>query len=146
MSAIHTTTPVVRTLPGVQFSVIAPAGMTILAALHAAATSLLIRDVTITSGTDSHSFPDPHATGEAYDIETLSLSSLDLLGLLSYLEAALGPGFYCQYEVRPVDLEGLDPLVRRVAVVSLHATGPHLHVQRAYGTVYPPVHPAILSA
>lgn len=62
---------VVRTLPGVQFAVIAPAGFAILGALWRTSQDLQ-RDLTITSGTDGeHSGPeDPHHLGCAYDVRS----------------------------------------------------------------------------
>ena len=55
--------------PGVQFTVIAPAGFAILAALQQVS-EFSGHDITITSACDGeHSGPnDPHHRGEAYDI------------------------------------------------------------------------------
>jgi hypothetical protein len=60
---------VVRVKPGVEFTVIAPGGFRILAALVAVAESIG-HDITITSACDgAHSGPDdPHHLGMAYDI------------------------------------------------------------------------------
>ena len=59
----------IRVKSGVEFSVIAPGGFVILAAL-VAVSRMVGYDITITSGTDGeHSGPDdPHHHGRAYDI------------------------------------------------------------------------------
>jgi hypothetical protein len=67
-------TPVLRVAPGVAFTVVAPAGFRILAALVYAATRCG-HDLTITSACDgTHSgVEDPHHRGEAYDVRTHDL-------------------------------------------------------------------------
>jgi len=67
--------PCVRVKEGAEFSVIAPGGFVILAAIQLTVESLG-HDLTITSGTDGeHSGPnDPHHRGEAYDIRTNDLT------------------------------------------------------------------------
>lgn len=64
----------IRVKPGVAFTVIAPAGYVLLAALKRASVALGI-DLTITSACDGeHSGPaDPHHTGEAYDVRSHDL-------------------------------------------------------------------------
>lgn len=65
----------VRVKPGVQFTVIAPAGFRLLSAIEWAARTMGV-DLTITSACDGvHSGPnDPHHRGEAYDVRTHGLS------------------------------------------------------------------------
>jgi hypothetical protein len=53
--------------PTARFDQIAPAGFRILAALDRATLACGV-DLTITSGTDSHGFNDPHSAGAAYDV------------------------------------------------------------------------------
>lgn len=116
---------VVRVKPGVQFTVIAPGGFAILAALEFASFTL-DEDVTITSACDGeHSGPDdPHHRGEAYDIRTHDLMSAeqkqDLLeAVMDELNGSKGIGkFYGFIE---------DP----------GTSNEHIHIQVAKGTTYP---------
>ena len=64
-------TPAVRVKDGVLFTLIAPAGVAILAAIWRASQELGF-DLTITSACDgAHSGPDdPHHHGEAYDVRS----------------------------------------------------------------------------
>lgn len=115
---------VVRVKPGVLFTVIAPGGFAILAALDYAA-FVLDEDITITSACDGeHSGPDdPHHKGEAYDIRTHDLMSEeqkeDLLEAVQNELNGHGVGkFYSFIE---------DP----------GTPNEHIHVQVAKGTTYP---------
>jgi hypothetical protein len=93
-------------------------------------------DLMVTSGTDSHRDGDPHSSGEAYDISVANLAPNQIVNLKNFLEDDLGPLFTVLYEspFKPVDS-------RLAAVVYLNsqATGPHIHIQRKKGTVYPPL-------
>lgn len=114
---------VVTIKEGVEFKVIAPAGFRILAAIDNAA-KLLKQDLTITSACDGeHSGPnDPHHTGEAYDIRTHDFPNADFKGLvLNTIMQQLGRTLFFGF----VEAEGTD--------------NEHIHVQRAKGTVYPPL-------
>ncbi len=125
---------VLRHRPGVRFDVIAPAGFRILGALDFAAQSCHV-DLMLTSGTDSHAMPDPHCTGEAYDVSAASLSAQQIADLHTSLIATLGPLFTVLYEVpKPPS----DPTLRSIAYVNTKATGPHFHLQRKKATVFPP--------
>jgi hypothetical protein len=108
---------VVRVKPGVEFTVIAPGGFEILAALVLLAKHF-DHDFTITSACDGeHSGPDdPHHRGEAYDIRTHDI--VDKSDVLNALREALGPRFYCFLE---------DP----------GTPNEHIHAQVKKGTVYP---------
>lgn len=128
-------THVLRQLASVQFAHIAPAGFRILAALVETAEHLAV-DLMITSGTDSHTPPDPHASGEAYDVSVASLDPARIIGIKNLLEQILGSSFAVLYEV-PTLPE--DPHLRAVAYLNRAATGSHFHIQRKKGTVYPPV-------
>lgn len=109
---------VVRTKPGVEFTVIAPGGFEMLAAIVATATALGT-DLTITSACDGeHSGPnDPHHRGEAYDIRTHDLAdpSMALQELQSNLDLT---HFYAFLEAAGTENE-------------------HIHVQVKKGTTYP---------
>lgn len=103
---------------GVEFAVIAPAGMRILEVLKSIVRSYPF-NVTITSGTDgTHSGPkDPHYLGMAYDIRTNSLTPERKQLLLTDLLKSLGPQFSGFIEHPGQANE-------------------HIHVQRLYGTTY----------
>lgn len=118
-----------------RFDRIAPAGFRILSALDRA-TELMSTDLLITCGTDSHPSSDPHATGEAYDVSVASLAPNQIVNLKHMLEEDLGTLFTVLFETptKPVDSR-LAP----IAYVNKDATGPHLHIQRKRGTIYPPL-------
>lgn len=84
-------TPCLRVAPGVQFTVIAPAGFVILAALLAA-TRDLGSDLTITSACDgTHSGPnDPHHRGEAYDVRSHTFADVMKRTVLETIMGELG--------------------------------------------------------
>lgn len=126
--------PVVLTKPGVRFDCIAPAGFRILAAIVACAAALG-RDILITSGTDSHSLPDPHARGCAYDIGLANWSADNISQGLTFLRGNLGPLFTVLYEV---PRKPLDPTLIPLAYVNSVATGPHFHIQPLKGSTWPP--------
>jgi len=109
---------VVRTKPGVIFTVIAPGGFDLLSAIALTAKEIK-HDLTITSACDGeHSGPeDPHHRGEAYDIRTHDL--LNPEHALQTLLLHLGPRFYAFLEDPGMDNE-------------------HIHCQVAKGTIYPP--------
>lgn len=125
---------VVRHRSTARFDVIAPAGFRILAAIDHAAQACRA-DLEITSGTDSHTLPDPHVTGEAYDVSVKGLSAQQIADVKASLEAILGPLFTVLYEVQQVPS---DPTLRAIAYVNIKATGSHFHIQRRKGTVFPP--------
>lgn len=108
----------VRLKPGVEFKVIAPAGMRILEVLKSIVRSYPF-DVTITSGTDGvHSGPtDPHYLGMAYDIRTQDLNTAQKHLLLTDLLKTLGPHFSAFIE-------------------SPGTPNEHIHCQRLHGTVF----------
>ena len=125
---------VVRHRPATRFDSIHPAGFRILAAIDRAAQECRV-DLMITSGTDSHAAPDPHVTGEAYDVSVHLLSAQQIADVKASLERTLGPLFTVLYEVPTVPS---DPTLRPIAYVNATATGPHFHVQRKKGTEFPP--------
>lgn len=77
--------------PGVEFGVIAPAGIIILSSLREVAAKDLL-PIIITSGTDdAHSGPkDPHKTGEAYDIRSRNMSHIQKQRFIDELDYWLG--------------------------------------------------------
>ena len=125
---------VVRAKDGVKFDRIQPAGFAILAAIYAASQTLDI-DLLITSGTDAHRPPDPHAEGEAYDVGVASYPPYFVLAVKHFLEEKLGPLFTVIYES---PYPPANEKLTAIAHVNPRATAPHLHVQRNKGTVYPP--------
>ena len=125
---------VVRHRPSARFDQIRPAGFRIIAAIDQAAQQCRV-DLTITSGTDSHTVPDPHVTGEAFDVSVQGLSAQEIADVKATLERTLGPLFTVLYEVPKVPS---DPTLRHIAYVNVKATGPHFHLQRKKGTVFPP--------
>ena len=125
---------VVRHRPAARFDQIRPAGFRILAAIDHAAQACRV-DLMITSGTDSHAITDPHASGEAYDVSVHQLSAQQIADVKAILERTLGSLFTVLYEVPKVPS---DPTLRPIAYVNLKATGPHFHIQRRKGTVFPP--------
>lgn len=110
-------TPVVRVKPGALFTVIAPGGFVILAAIEHAAW-VCNTDLTITSACDGvHSGPnDPHHRGEAFDVRTHDLA--DPMKVLESLQLTLGPRFFAFIE-------------------SPGTTNEHIHIQVRKGTTYP---------
>lgn len=113
-----------------------PAGSRLLGSIERGCRALGV-DLTVTCGSDSHPKEDPHTLGEAFDIGIVGLSPQQVLALLNFLKADLGPLFYVQFEVPTLTM--VAELLRPIAVVNAGATGPHLHAQRAKGTTYPPV-------
>ena len=109
--------PVVHVKAGVRFDTIGPAGFVLLSAI-ASLPKLLGHDVIITCGTDSHSMPDPHCSGEAYDLSVTGWNASDIQTALSVF-SRLGPSFYAQYEVPSVPS---DDAYRLLAVVNPKAT------------------------
>lgn len=111
---------VVRVKPGVLFTVIAPGGFRILAAIDGAASQLEL-DLTITSACDGeHSGPDdPHHRGEAYDVRSHDLSESQKNAVFQELQNTLGTErFFAFLEAAGTDNE-------------------HFHIQVKKGTVYP---------
>lgn len=121
--------------PSAKFGVIAPAGFRILSALDQAAQACRF-DLVITCGTDGHPPADPHATGEAYDVSVKGMAPETIIDLTVCLERLLGPLFTVLYEVPVLPP---DPRLKALATLNVHATGPHVHVQRKHGTTFPPV-------
>ncbi len=123
---------VVRTKPGVEFALIAPAGFRLLSAVDLAC-QVLAHDLTLTCGTEGHPPSDPHSTGEAYDVRTSDLSEGQILALVPLLRKTLGYGFTVLYEC-PTKPNGV---LAGLAYINPAATSAHIHIQRAKGTVFP---------
>lgn len=130
MARVH----VVTHRPTARFDVIAPAGFRILSAIDQATQRCGV-DLTITSGTDSHGFMDPHSAGEAFDVSVKGLTPAQVLGVRTALSTILGPRFTVLYETPATPS---DPALAAIASVNPKATGPHLHLQKRKGTTYPP--------
>lgn len=123
--------------PGVQFTLIAPAGFRLLSSIDYAARMLAL-DVTITSACDgAHSGPaDPHHRGEAYDIRTHGLAPDQADTLLAVIINA------CRGRGEPMP-QPADGVARSLATgtffgfVELPGTdNEHLHVQLRKGARY----------
>ena len=131
---------VLRARPGVRFDVIAPAGFRILWALDGAVQSCRV-NLEITCWNEGHGPTDPHTLGEAADVSVKGLSADQIEMVLMALRSTLGPLFTVLYEVPEVPH---DPTLRSIAYINMAATGPHFHLQRKRGTVWPP--PAVTPA
>lgn len=127
--------PVVRWKAGCVTTILAPAGIRILAALELAARTVLQKDVTITCANEGHQPTDPHSTGEAFDIRTHDLTPPEKVMLLGAIMGALKS---------PDDVSQLE--AKDGGYVTQHFFGwienpgqvtEHIHVQRRNSTVYP---------
>lgn len=111
--------PCVRVKEGVQFTLIAPGGFRILAALESAVAHIA-HDLTISSACDGqHSGPgDPHHEGKAYDVRTWDLPDkhLALAAIINFLGEI---HFYSFLEDPGTENE-------------------HIHSQVRHGMMYPP--------
>lgn len=124
--------------PGVQFTLIAPAGFRLLSAIEHTARTLQI-DVTITSACDGdHSGPaDPHHRGLAYDVRTHDLTAPQKAALLEGIldqcrDDDEGPTLPVQNVPRS--------LSTRCFFGFIEAAGTpdeHIHVQLRIGRSYP---------
>lgn len=117
----------------VKFAHISPAGFRLLWAIGCLPDNLK-RDVQITCGTEGHPITDPHSLGSAYDIGVTGWSDQNIIDAVSALRQLLGSAFYIQFEVPSATT--LSPALRALAVVNPAATAPHIHTQRAKGTIY----------
>jgi hypothetical protein len=108
---------IVLVKPGVQFTIISPAGFRILWALTEVATGGA--DITITSACDGlHSgVDDPHHRGEAYDIRCHDAA--DPAILLQDIQHVLGTGLFFSFIEDP------------------GTPNEHIHVQKRKGVEYP---------
>ena len=126
---------VLRHTPSARFDVIRPAGFRILTALGLVV-DLCRVDLVITCGTDSHALPDPHVTGEAYDVSVKGLSAQQIADVKAELDKILGPLFTVLFETNKTPS---DPTLRPIAYINQNATGPHFHIQKRKGLgEYPP--------
>src|SRR6195256_3321483 len=110
--------PCIRVKDGVLFTMIAPGGFRILAAIESAA-GHIAHDLTITSACDGeHSGPDdPHHRGEGYDVRSQGLPDKQLA--LDAIKNFLGEiRFYCFLEDPDTENE-------------------HIHAQVRHGMMYP---------
>lgn len=126
--------PVLRAEPDVQMKP-APAGFRILAALDGA-TKVMGQDLWLTCGCEGHPPTDPHTLGEAFDLSVQGLSPARVVKLRDLLLQTLGMRFTVLYEVPHTPN---DVTLAGIAYVNPDATGPHIHIQRAKGTTYPPI-------
>jgi hypothetical protein len=128
----------VRVKPGVQFTVIAPAGFAVLGAIAAAA-RLCRMDIVITSACDgAHSGDDdPHHRGEAYDVRTHDYTETVKDALLFHLLELLRlPGEPIAAPVAGVP-RSLATSQFFGFIEGAGTPGEHLHVQLRRGRSYP---------
>lgn len=115
--------------------VLAPAGVRILGALDAVARAEGLRLV-VSCADDGHPLTDPHSTGEAFDVSVAGLTEAQIERMHEALRQILPRAlFYVQYETPTTP----SPELQAIAVVNPEASGPHFHLQRKKGTVYPPL-------
>ena len=126
--------PVLRAGPA-QFDCIRPAGFRILAALDNAS-RLLTLNLELRCGTEGHAPDDPHTLGEAYDVRTRTLSTVQILELVRVLQRSLPSLYFTVLLETPTPF--LEPSLVAIQYLNPHATGPHLHIQRNAHSVYPP--------
>jgi hypothetical protein len=74
--------------PGCSTAVIAPAGVRILAGVHAVAQAMQL-DLTITCGCDAHGPDDPHTKGNAFDVRSKDIPQTRKQELLTEMMARL---------------------------------------------------------
>jgi len=123
----------------IEIARIAPAGSRLIAALDRACQVCQVH-LTVSCATADHAPDDPHTTGDAYDVSVSTLTPAQLVRVHQFLTETLGPLFTVLYEVpRTSDT----PQLQLIEYVNPHATGPHLHLQRAKGTTYPPRNEAL---
>lgn len=125
----------VRYKDGVRFDCIAPAGFRIIAGLECTARRV-DHDLTITSGTDNHQRPDPHALGEAFDVRTHDLPTRGfklrvLRELMIHLADEADP-----YDQPKDEFDGMTTKFFFGWIEHPGASNEHLHVQRRKGRVY----------
>lgn len=118
---------VVRCLPSVVLTGLAPAGIRLLSALDLMAQTIR-RDLTVTCGLEAHT-EGAHPRGEALDVRTRDLSEPQILVLVDGLKKVLGRDFTVLYEVPTKPVGALAP----ISFVNAGATGPHLHLQLKKG-------------
>jgi hypothetical protein len=118
--------------PGVDLSMLAPAGWVLVDAVKQAARTLKL-GVVITCGRDAHPLGDPHTTGEALDLRTKDLTADQKQALLRAIMLGVQRG--------PLDA----PMETNSGLATAHFFGgiehagesnEHLHVQRRKATVF----------
>lgn len=129
---------VVHVKPGVDFTVIAPAGFRLLGAIELAARRAGV-DLTITSACDGlHSGPDdPHHRGEAYDIRSHDLPELLKHTVLAeIMRACNDPGGGAALPATGI-AGGLVTSTFFGFIEAVGTDNEHIHVQVRQGRPYP---------
>lgn len=113
---------------------IAPSGVRILAALDTVARTVLLHDLIITCGTDSHGPDDPHSKGMAFDVRSHDLTPTQKTQCLAAVMHELSEGMS-------------DPVLPKDGGFVTHkffgwlehpsADNEHYHFQLRNGMVYP---------
>lgn len=125
----------VTTKAGCTFDRIASAGFVILSAIQRAS-NMIGADLEITAGTNDHVAPDPHYTGEAYDVSVANLSDAELSALLVWLRSTLVADLFTVLFEAPEERLASDARQALVDYVNPEASAPHVHIQRKKDTVY----------
>lgn len=120
--------------PSVVFTCLAPAGIRLLSAVDQVAQQCHV-NLVISCGNEDHALRDPHTTGEALDVSVAGFDAARIQILYNALTQLLGPLFTVLYEC---PTPPVDPGLRQIAYLNVHATAPHLHLQRKNQTVFPP--------
>lgn len=125
----------VRFKEGCETHPLAPSGVRILGALERCARQMLLRDLIVTCGSDSHGPDDPHSKGEAFDVRSHDLTPKQKEQLLLAVMQELSDG------------QDSDPLVPKDGgYVTRHFFGwlehpneptEHFHFQQRNKVAYP---------
>lgn len=118
---------------GVSFRVIAPAGFRLLGAIERVSRQLSL-DLMITCACEGHLPDDPHSHGEAYDVRTHALTTVQKQNVLAAVMADLSEGGIDS--PMPVSI-GLGTTRFYGQIEHPGEPGEHIHLQRRKGTVYP---------
>lgn len=122
---------------GADTRVLGKAGVRILARLDELARRYS-RDLTITCANDGHASPDPHVSGEAFDVRTHGLQADQRSAFLADLVLGLSDDPVTDRPA-PVAAVTLENLATRHFFAQIENPGlenEHLHVQRRNGSSY----------
>lgn len=117
---------------GVQFTVLAPAGMRLLEAIKETARTLNSH-LMITCACDDHDPDDPHTTGEAYDLRSHDLQPRQKRAVLRELMLQLQHG---ELDAPLAVSGGLATMSFFAFLEDENTENEHFHVQRRRSTVY----------
>lgn len=119
--------------PGCDTRVLGKAGVRILGVLDALARQFG-HDITVTCANEGHTLPDPHVTGDAFDVRTHDLTEDRKQAVLHELLIALADHPVTDAP-RPVSI-GLATSRFYAQLENPGLVTEHIHVQRRNGTTY----------